>query len=280
MIVITRVGPERVGRDARRPALPRGPHAPHSSDGARRPTSHTDSHTPTPSHSTAEATAAFGTHVRAWPVTPPRFETISGCRPPRRTPLPMSPSSGSTTRCRLDGSPNTIRPPSHWWRHSGPWPTPGSPTTRSTGWLGRTARRLRFELGLGPCTRRPTSLGIPALLDAAALITTRAMPRRPDRRRGSGCLHRPGATAPWTRPANEFVVGYGLFTAAEFALMARRHMIVYGTTPEQMAAGRDRPEQRARQPRRRVHRSRSVHSRRHPARRGWSRTRSISSSAP
>jgi DNA-binding response OmpR family regulator len=43
------------------------------------------------------------------------------------------------------------------------------------------------------------------------------------------------ATAPWTRPANELVVGYGLFTAAEFALMARRHMIVHGTTPEQLA---------------------------------------------
>ena len=44
------------------------------------------------------------------------------------------------------------------------------------------------------------------------------------------------ATAPWTGPANELVVGYGLFTAAEFALMARRHMLTYGTTPEQMAA--------------------------------------------
>jgi acetyl-CoA acetyltransferase len=30
-------------------------------------------------------------------------------------------------------------------------------------------------------------------------------------------------------------VGYGLFTAAEFALMARRHMLTYGTTPEQLA---------------------------------------------
>jgi acetyl-CoA acetyltransferase len=32
------------------------------------------------------------------------------------------------------------------------------------------------------------------------------------------------------------VVGYGMFTAAEFALMARRHMVIYGTTPEQLAA--------------------------------------------
>jgi acetyl-CoA acetyltransferase len=43
------------------------------------------------------------------------------------------------------------------------------------------------------------------------------------------------STAPWTRPANEFVVAYGMFTAAEFALIARRHMHEYGTTPEQIA---------------------------------------------
>jgi len=43
------------------------------------------------------------------------------------------------------------------------------------------------------------------------------------------------STAPWTRPENEFVAPWGLFTAAEFALVARRHMIMYGTTPEQLA---------------------------------------------
>ena len=43
------------------------------------------------------------------------------------------------------------------------------------------------------------------------------------------------ATAPWTRPANEFVVSTGLFTAAEFALVARRHMEMFGTKPEHLA---------------------------------------------
>jgi acetyl-CoA acetyltransferase len=43
------------------------------------------------------------------------------------------------------------------------------------------------------------------------------------------------ATAPWTRPGNEFVAPYGMFTAVQFALMARRHMSMYGTTPEQLA---------------------------------------------
>src|SRR5690606_23485440 len=33
----------------------------------------------------------------------------------------------------------------------------------------------------------------------------------------------------------EWVASFGLITAAEFALIARRHMAMYGTTPEQMA---------------------------------------------
>ena len=43
------------------------------------------------------------------------------------------------------------------------------------------------------------------------------------------------ATAPWTRPTNEFVECWGLFTAAEFALIAKRHMHKYGTTPDALA---------------------------------------------
>src|ERR1700744_2223297 len=43
------------------------------------------------------------------------------------------------------------------------------------------------------------------------------------------------ATAPWTRPENEFVAPWGMFTTAEFALIARRHMHVYGTTGEQLS---------------------------------------------
>jgi acetyl-CoA acetyltransferase len=43
------------------------------------------------------------------------------------------------------------------------------------------------------------------------------------------------STAPWTRPGHEFVIPWGLFTAAEFALVARRHMHMYGTTPQQLA---------------------------------------------
>ncbi len=78
-------------------------------------------------------------------------------------------------------------------------------------------------------------LGIPAVLEAAALVTSGEC-NVVVVSGGGARLHRERShTAPWTRPANELVVGYGLFTAAEFALMARRHMITYGTTPEQLA---------------------------------------------
>jgi acetyl-CoA acetyltransferase len=78
-------------------------------------------------------------------------------------------------------------------------------------------------------------IGIPAVVEAAlaigaglcevALVATAQASAYTDRAK----------TAPWTRPSNEFVECWGLYTAAEFALMARRHMHLYGTTPEQMA---------------------------------------------
>ncbi len=104
------------------------------------------------------------------------------------------------------------------------------------GVVGTDCAQIALELGLGPCTRRPSSLGIPALLDAAALITTGQCKVVLLAAGGAGVHSDRSSTAPWTRPANELVVGYGMFTAAEFALMARRHMLTYGTTPEQMAA--------------------------------------------
>ena len=89
-----------------------------------------------------------------------------------RTLFAASPSPVSTTRCRRASSPSTIRPRSPWPGRSARSPMPGSPRTRSTASSARTAAHIALELGLGPCTRRPSSLGIPTVLDAAALITT------------------------------------------------------------------------------------------------------------
>jgi len=101
--------------------------------------------------------------------------------------------------------------------------------------VGQDAAELALTLHLGPCTRLPTGLGIPAVLEAADLIASGRVEVVLIAAGGAGLYTERQATAPWTRPASEFVVGYGLFTAAEFALMARRHMLTHGTTPEQLA---------------------------------------------
>lgn len=98
------------------------------------------------------------------------------------------------------------------------------------------SQELVLSLGLGPCTRVPSAMGIPAVLQAAQMIAAGQSDAVLLAGGGAGLYTDRSSTAPWTRPANEMVVGYGMFTAAEFALMARRHMVTYGTTPEQLAA--------------------------------------------
>ena len=96
------------------------------------------------------------------------------------------------------------------------------------------ARQAVMWFGGRPCWTG-TDMGIPAVIEAAlaidaglcetAVIATAQVKEHRDRAK----------TAPWTRPSNEFVECWGLFTPAEFALMARRHMHLYGTTSEQFA---------------------------------------------
>ena len=102
-----------------------------------------------------------------------------------------------------------------------------------------SVRRLNAREAVMMFGARPSwtgnEIGIPAVIEAAlaisaglcevAVIATAQAAEYTDR----------AATAPWTRPSNEFVECWGLFTPAEFALMARRHMHLYGTTSEQLA---------------------------------------------
>ncbi len=104
------------------------------------------------------------------------------------------------------------------------------------GSVGEFADLLLLRLGLGMATRRPNRLGIPMLLDAAAMVATGECTTVLVAAGGAALYTDRAQTAPWTRPPNEFVVSYGLFTAAEFALMARVHMDRYGTSPEDLAA--------------------------------------------
>ena len=111
----------------------------------------------------------------------------------------------------------------------------GIPPADVDGVVGQAAADAVLELGLGPCTRRPNGLGIPSIVDAAALVTTGQCRVVVVLAGGAGLL-RDTQSAPWTTPPNELVAGFGLFTAAEFALMARRHMLTFGTTEHQLAA--------------------------------------------
>jgi acetyl-CoA acetyltransferase len=89
-------------------------------------------------------------------------------------------------------------------------------------------------LGGRPCWTG-VEIGIPAVMEAAfaiaaglattVLVATAQAAEYTER----------DLTAPWTRPSHEFVECWGLYTAAEFALIARRHMHLYGTKPEALA---------------------------------------------
>jgi acetyl-CoA acetyltransferase len=103
------------------------------------------------------------------------------------------------------------------------------------GVTGALSSDLTYELGLGPVWQSASQLGIPAVLEAAACIATGLCDVVLVAAGSAGVYTERASTAPWTRPNHEFVAPYGMFTAAEFALIARRHMHVFGTTPDQLA---------------------------------------------
>ncbi|MFO1536661.1 MAG: thiolase family protein [Actinomycetota bacterium] len=103
------------------------------------------------------------------------------------------------------------------------------------GITGSLSSDLTYELGLGPVWQSASALGIPAVMEAAAQIATGLSDVVVVAAGQAGVYTERASTAPWTRPNHEFVAPYGMFTAAEFALIARRHMHMYGTTAEQMA---------------------------------------------
>jgi acetyl-CoA acetyltransferase len=103
------------------------------------------------------------------------------------------------------------------------------------GVVGPFGNDFLYQHRIGPVWRSLSALGIPAVLEAAAAIACGLASTVLITTGEAGSYREHAATAPWTRPTNEFVAPFGMFTAAEFALMARRHMHLYGTTPEAMA---------------------------------------------
>jgi acetyl-CoA acetyltransferase len=103
------------------------------------------------------------------------------------------------------------------------------------GVAGQDAREIAYLLGLGPVWTLNATGGIPVVGAVANAIAAGVAHTVLIVQAGVGVYTDREATAPWTRTANEFVVASGLFTTSEFALIARRHMEVFGTTPEQLA---------------------------------------------
>ena len=103
------------------------------------------------------------------------------------------------------------------------------------GVVGPEACDLTYHWRNGPNWRSRNMGGIPAVLEAAMAIACGVCDVVVIASGEAGRYTERDSTAPWTRPANEFVQSFGMFTAAEFALIARHHMHKYGTTPEQLA---------------------------------------------
>ena len=102
--------------------------------------------------------------------------------------------------------------------------------------LGNFGLDLIYALGIGPGRGAlGVDKGTPTIMDAANAIAAGVYETVVVVDGSAGRYTDHDATAPWTRPANEFVVPYGLYTAVEFALVARRYMEIHGTKPEHLA---------------------------------------------
>jgi len=112
----------------------------------------------------------------------------------------------------------------------------GVPADAVDGVFGQFATDIVYALGIGPVWVGAMGVsGVPSVLDAANHIALGHCETVVLAGGGAGIYTERESTAPWTRPSNEFVVPFGMFTALEFALIARRHMHVYGTKPEHLA---------------------------------------------
>jgi len=91
--------------------------------------------------------------------------------------------------------------------------------------------------GVAPCMMMGLAMGAILSGQAKAVLAFRSLNGRSETRLGSGEQRMGAQVVGGFGGYDEFFVPYGLQTAGQtFALMARRHMLDYGTTPEQLAA--------------------------------------------
>ena len=111
----------------------------------------------------------------------------------------------------------------------------GLAPTDLDGTVGAMAGGLQYQLGIGPCWQGFGPANINGIISAALAISAGLATTVVVADGGAQVYTDRVRTAPWTRPENEFVIPWGMFTAAEFALIARHHMTTYGTPVEALA---------------------------------------------
>jgi acetyl-CoA acetyltransferase len=114
------------------------------------------------------------------------------------------------------------------------WPQLEASVSNSfnTNWASQLGIPIRW------CTGAPNSgagSGVSAILDAAAAIGAGYIDTAAIVVGLSSATPRDPKTAPWTTWELQFAEWTGTYTAAQFALTARRHMHQYGTTVDQLA---------------------------------------------
>jgi acetyl-CoA acetyltransferase len=103
-------------------------------------------------------------------------------------------------------------------------------------WVSRLNPRSVVQwFGGRPSWTGTSHPGVESVLEAAAAIQTGQCETAVIASAQCGEYTDHSSTVSWTRPENEFVECWGLYTAAEFALMAQRHMHLYGTKREALS---------------------------------------------
>jgi len=91
--------------------------------------------------------------------------------------------------------------------------------------------------GVAPCMMMGLAMGAVLSGQAKTVLAFRSLNGRSEARLGAAVRTRGKEVVGGFGAYDEFYMPYGLLTAGQtFALMARRHMLEYGTTPEQMGA--------------------------------------------
>ncbi|MAG34504.1 MAG: acetyl-CoA acetyltransferase [Deltaproteobacteria bacterium] len=103
-------------------------------------------------------------------------------------------------------------------------------------WVSQlNSRTVTQWFGGRPAWTGASHPGVESVLEAAAAIQSGQCHTVVLATAQCGAYTERESTATWTRPTNEFVECWGLYTAAEFALMAQRHMHIYGTRREALS---------------------------------------------